>query len=312
MSFILWDSRGGGLMQKAIERKSLIMSSIINFIITGAGIWIFATTNIQALFVDCFFSLIIFISSILAVFISKVSIKKVKSYPDGLYFLEPLYAILKSLLILSLLGISTVIVSIASYKYFVYGIGEPMNFGAVLPYTISMTILCLGLSFFNKVQNEKIGNMSSILTVESKANFIDGIQSLGIGVAIICLYFIDINSSLGFLHFTGDFFITIILVLLSLKAPIKVIITSFRELSNGVICDSDMEANINEVVNVYLNDVSKWSRCDIFKVGMYIKVRIFLTDEVNRNLFLKLTQTRQKMDKKLNKSYENIEIVFVF
>lgn len=61
--------------QKQIERKSLIVSSIVNFIINGAGIWVFTTTHLQALFLDFFFSLIAFVSSIFAVVISNVSKK---------------------------------------------------------------------------------------------------------------------------------------------------------------------------------------------------------------------------------------------
>lgn len=299
-------------MQKEIERKSLIASSIINFIITGAGIWVLSVTKIQALFVDFFFSLIVFVSSILAIIISKASTKKARSYPDGLHFLEPLYAILKSLLTLALLVISVILVSISAYEYFVCGIGEPMNIRPVLPYSISMMILCFGLSFFNKMQNKKIGYVSTILTAESKSNFIDGLQTVGIGIAVIFLYLIDIDSYLGFLHYVGDFFITVALVLLSLKTPVKVITASFKELSNGTIYDNEIKTNINGIVNVHLNNVSKYSRCDVFKVGMYLKVRIFLTGEVSAELFSKLTQARKGMIKELKMSYENIEVIFAF
>ena len=298
-------------MQKEIERKSLLVSSSINFIITGAGIWVFSVTKIQSLFLDCFFSLIVFISSILAIIISKSSTQKTRSYPDGLHFLEPLYAVLKSVLTLTLLIVSASLVSITAYKYFVYGIGEPMNIRPVLPYTISMVVLCFGLSFFTKMQNMKIGNISTILTTESKSNFIDGLQSLGIGIGIIFLYLIDINSNLGFLHYTGDFFITMILVILSLKVPIKVIITSFKELSNGT-ASGNLETDINNIVHHHLNSILEYHRCDIFKVGTYIKVRVFLRDKMNEDLFWKLTQARLLMIKELNVSYENIEIIFTF
>jgi Predicted Co/Zn/Cd cation transporters len=299
-------------MQKKIERKALIVSSIINFIITGAGIWVFSVTKIQALFLDFFFSLIVFMSSILAIIISKASTRKVKSYPDGLSFLEPLYAILKSLLTLILLIVSAILVSMTAYQYFAYGNGEAMNIRPVLPYSISMVILCFGLSFFNKKQNMKIGNISTILTAESKSNFIDGLQSFGIGIAIVLLNLIDVNSNLGFLHYTGDFFITVTLVLLSLKTPVKVIITAFRELSNGTICDDEIKTDINKIVNAHLSGISVYNRCDVFKVGMFINVRIFITGEINNEIFLKLLQARLRMIKELGLSYENIKITFAF
>jgi predicted Co/Zn/Cd cation transporter (cation efflux family) len=58
------------------------------------NIWVFSVTKIQAIFIDGVFSLIGLISLILAAVLSKESRRKTKSYPDGLVFLEPLYAIL--------------------------------------------------------------------------------------------------------------------------------------------------------------------------------------------------------------------------
>ena len=84
-------------MQKKIEQKALIVCVFFNLIMTGAGLWVFLSTGIQALFLDFFFSFIAALSAVSAIIISKVSKKQTKHYPYGLYFLEPLYAIFKSL-----------------------------------------------------------------------------------------------------------------------------------------------------------------------------------------------------------------------
>lgn len=298
--------------QKQIEKKSLIVSSIVNFIITGAGFWVFTATHIQALFLDFFFSFIAFVSSILAVVISKVSKKRTRSYPHGIFFLEPLYAILKSLITLSLLSISVVQTSATASEYFIYGIGNPMNIGPVLPYTISMVILCFGLGIFNKMQNKKINNISTILTAESKSNFIDGLQSMGVGVAIVFLQLIDINSSLKFLHYTGDFFITVVLVLISLKQPIKVLFISFKELSGGTTDDKEVENNINKVITANFTGVTEKIRSDVFKVGMHIKVCISLPGEVNQDTLQEFVRARQKTFEELGKIYDSLEVDLVF
>jgi divalent metal cation (Fe/Co/Zn/Cd) transporter len=298
--------------QKQVERKSLILSSFINLIITGAGIWVFAVTQIQALFLDCFFSFIGLVSSILAVVISKVSKKRTRLYPDGIYFLEPLYAILKSVLTLGLLAVSVVATSEVAYQYFAFGIGETMNIEPVLPYTISMVVLCFGLSFYNNAQNKKINNISTILTAEAKSNFIDGLQSLGIGLAIIILYFIDANGALGFLHYTGDFFVTVILSIVSLKQPIKVLISSFRELSGGASDDAHVRNNVGKVIATYFDAISPNKHCTIFKIGMYINVRITLRDEIDKDFMNDLMLKRQSALNELKKIYDNIEISFIF
>ncbi len=300
------------MTQKDIERKSLIVSSILNFIIAGAGIWVFAVTHIQALFLDCFFSFIAFISTIVAVVINKVSNKRTISFPDGLYFLEPLYAIFKSLLTLSLLVISVVGTAIPAYEYFVYGTGKPMNIGPVLPYTISMVILCFGLGFYNIIQNKKINHTSTILTAESKSNLIDGLQSLGIGVAVAFLYFVDVNGSLGFFYYTGDFFITFILALVSLKLPIKVLICAFRELLGGTTDDVIIKKNIDAIVDKYLNKIVKKKRCEIFKVGMHIKVRVSLQSKISHDVALELEKAREKIISDLKISYKSLELNYNF
>ena len=64
--------------QKMIERNSLIVSTIVNVILTLSGLWIFLTTNIQALFLDFFFSFIAIMSSVTAFIISRVSKKNTK------------------------------------------------------------------------------------------------------------------------------------------------------------------------------------------------------------------------------------------
>lgn len=298
-------------MQKKIEQKALIISSVINFIMAAAGIWVFSVTKIQAIFIDGVFSLIGLISLILAAVLSKESRRKTKSYPDGLVFLEPLYAILKSLLTLILLIISVVTTSITAYQYFTFGIGNPMNIDPVIPYTITMVILCFGLGLFNKKQNQKINNLSTILAAESKANFVDGILSMGVGVAIIILYLIDINGSLGFLHYTGDFFITVILVLISLKQPVKMIVTSFIEITHGNTSDSVIKSKISKVLKIHLGSIIQHKRIDILKVGMHIKIRIILSDNMNDNLLIKLIEARKSIVNDLKSTYENVQIVFV-
>ena len=215
---------------KKVERNALIVSVFVNIIMTGAGLWVFLATGIQALFLDFAFSLIAVISSISAVVISYISKKKTKHYTNGLYFLEPLYAVFKSLLTLFLLITSVISTAISAYAYFTKGIGGPMNIGPVFPYAVAMVVLCFGLSFFNKYENKKINGVSTILAAESKSNFVDGVLSFGVGAAIVPLSLISINGPLGFLHYTGDFFITTILVLFTIKESVRVLLSSFREL----------------------------------------------------------------------------------
>ena len=224
------------MAQKKIEGRALAVSAFADFIMAASGFFVFYITGIQALCLDGFFSLIAAVSCIAAMVISKVSGKRTKHYPGGMYFLEPLYAIFKSLLTLYLLIASVQSTAATAYVYFTRGIGTPMNTAPVVPYAIAMVALCFSLGFFNHHQNKIINYASTILTAESKSNFVDGILSLGVGIAVIPLHFIPINSNLGFLHYTGDFFITVILVLCSIKEPVEVLLSSFG--SSNFVVDS--------------------------------------------------------------------------
>lgn len=61
---------------KAIERKSLTISSIVNGLSGLAGVAVYIMTDLNALLLDGVFSLIAFVSSLVAVYISKNSHKK--------------------------------------------------------------------------------------------------------------------------------------------------------------------------------------------------------------------------------------------
>ena len=142
--------------QKKIELKSLIVSSVVNFIMAVAGIVVFCITNLQALFLDGVFSLIAFISTIMAIVFSITSKKKNKSYPTGMFFLEPLYGIIKAILMFVLLATSLYESGATAFTYFNSGVGATIYFDPILPYTIIMVIMCFSLSYYNKKQNEKI------------------------------------------------------------------------------------------------------------------------------------------------------------
>ncbi|MGZ7154081.1 cation transporter, partial [Streptococcus pyogenes] len=76
---------------------------VMNLINGLAGILIYIVTDLNALLLDGVFTLIAFVSSIAALFISKNSHRTTENFPNGMYFLEPLYGILKSIATLMLL-----------------------------------------------------------------------------------------------------------------------------------------------------------------------------------------------------------------
>ena len=267
------------MTQKKIEDKSLRMTILVNFIIVIAGIWIFSVTKIQALFLDCFFSIVSLISAIVGMILAGLSRKKTKRHPEGLYFLEPFYAIIESIIIFIVLGQSLFETGVSAYKYFVNGVGEAMNTTSVLPYTISMVILCFGIGYYNKMQNRKMNGISTMLETESKSNFIDGIQSLGIGVAILLLFIVKKDGMFGFLHYTGDFFITLCIVIFSIKEPFEILKQGFNELTGGIVIDENIRKEIGkEKFAINLDIFENASKYFLEKMTEFKEI---LSDKVN-------------------------------
>lgn len=294
--------------QKKIERQSLIVSSIVNLIMAAAGIFVFALTKLQALFLDGFFSFVAFLSTIMAIIFSKVSKKRNSSYPNGMFFLEPLYGLIKSILIFVLLAVSLIESGLTAFDYFLKDIGSKINLTPILPYTIIMVIMCFGLSFFNKQQNKKINNVSTMLTAESKSNLVDGVISGGVGILILLLYFIDINGKLGFLHYTGDFFITIILVLVTIKEPIKLFGMSLRELSGATIKDKEIKKTVKKIISKSIKEEDLDNKFEIYKIGKHIKVVILIQENIEQEILMRLKTDALK---EIKQNFDSVTIEYV-
>ena len=248
------------------------------------------------MFLDGFFSLVALLSALIAVLISKLSRKTTKYYPHGLYFLEPLYAVFKAVLMIALMIFALITSSQVAYDYFINGEGQIMETAPIPAYAVAMTVLCLGLAFFNHKQYRKTNNTSTMLRAESQTNLIDGLQSAGIGIAILVLQLIPLDSAFGFLHYTGDFFIAAILVATSLKDPVVLFFDSFRELTGGTAKDKKICAAVALSTGLQPADFS------IYKIGMKIKVCIPMSTITQTDIAAK-----EKMLQTLRQHYEHTD-----
>ena len=286
--------------QKQIENRALIVTIFVNAIIAVSGIVVYFLTDLQTLFLDGFFSLIALVSTIMAMLISKLSKNQTRYYPQGLYFLEPLYAVFKSLLMIVLMIVALVTASGVAYDYFVRGKGEVMNTAPLPAYAILMTVLCLGLGIFNRSQYIKTNKTSTILHAEYQTNIIDGLQSAVIGVAIVLLKFVPLESALGFLHYTGDFFISLLVIIASIKEPVVLFFDAFRELTGGVTFDKKVIDTVKEVSDLEENQF------EVYKIGMKIKVCIRKEEITDKDMVKK-----QIIQDKLLKVYDNVVVEYV-
>ena len=175
-----------------------------------------------------------------------------------------------------------------------------MNTAPVPAYSVAMTVLCIGLSVFNRKQYKETNSTSTMLHAEYQANLIDGLQSASIGVAILILWSIPVDSILGFLHYTGDFFILIVLFVTSIKNPVVLLVESFHEQTGGITQDKD----ICEAVK--LSTGLSTSAFTVQKTGMKIKVSIPKSVIMQTDLAAK-----EDMLQTLQQYYEYAEIKYI-
>ncbi|MGT2963776.1 cation transporter [Streptococcus acidominimus] len=304
-------NKGGTVLQKRIEQRSLIVNFIMTFIVSLAGIIVYFITDIQALLLDGFFSFISFLSAIIGIYISRISHKKTTRYPHGLHFLEPLYAIFKSILILLLLILALINASETALHYMITGEGDPLLVGPIFPYTLFVVSLCFALSFYNHSQNKKIHFLSTILKAETKGSLIDGLQSLGAGLAFCLLYIIDINGALGFLHYTADFFITSISVICLLPEPAKMLHTAFIELSHGLTTDQEITDPIDDLILQHFRPLLPHFNYQIIKVGMDLRVKIYVEDH-DETLLSRMLAPHPSFIEKLQELYPNAKAAIIY
>lgn len=288
------------MTQKQIENRALVVTVFVNAIIAVAGVGMYFITGLKIMFLDGFFSLIAWVSALTAMLISKLSRKKTKYYPQGLFFLEPLYAVFKSLLLIGMMVYAVVSSSRVAFDYFIHHQGQVMETAPVPAYAAAMTVLCLGLSFFNRRQYKKTNCTSTMLRAEAQTNLIDGLQSAGIGVAVLILRLIPLESPWGFLHYTGDFFIASILVATSIKDPVVILFDSFRELTGGITMDKQICDVVVFATGLQPTDFM------VYKTGMRLKVCIPVQNVARAEL-----GEKDEMLRTLRRSYENADIEYI-
>ena len=72
---------------------------------------------------------------------------------------------------------------------------------------------------------------------------------------------------ISFLHYSGDFFITIVLVLCSIKGPITVFTSFFKELSGATVSDIHIKEPIFLAAIKYFSDIATIPSCNIIKTS---------------------------------------------
>lgn len=300
------------MQHKQIERKALGVGIAVNILMVAAGVAVFLITGLKAMFLDTAFTFISVVSGLVATYLSSRTVRTTERFPNGMFALEPIYAICKAIFTLSLLVFSFLDVAQVAWDYFVYGVGERATFGPVVIYQIAMIILCFGLVVYYRRQNARIGGSSMMLRAEAQSTMVDGMISAGIGVAAVVLVLLPAGGPLDFLHYTGDFFITTVIVILAVKEPVEVLRDAFVELVGGVHDDDETNTFVEQAAQRHLPANTEYEKTMIFKTGMNYTVDVYLAGTGESIDVADLVECKRSLERELKHRLHIVDVDLVF
>ncbi|GAA0637853.1 cation transporter [Bifidobacterium pullorum] len=300
------------MQHKQIERKALGVGIVINILMVIAGAIVFFMTGLKAMFLDTTFTVISVVSGLVATYLSSRTVRTTERFPNGMFALEPIYAICKAIFTLSLLVFSFLDVAQVAWDYFVLGVGERATFGPVVIYQILTVATCFGLLMYYRRQNARIGDSSMMLRAEAQSTLVDGMISFGIGVAAVVLVLLPAGGPLDFLHYTGDFFITTAIVILAVREPVEVLRDAFVELVGGVHDDDETNAFVEAAAQRHLPANTEYERTMIFKTGMNYTVDVYLAGTGESIDVTDLVECKRSLERELKRRLHIVDVDFVF
>ena len=300
------------MQHKQIERKALGVGIIINILMVVAGAIVFFMTGLKAMFLDTTFTVISVVSGLVATYLSSRTVRTTERFPNGMFALEPIYAICKAIFTLSLLVFSFLDVAQVAWDYFVLGVGERASFDPVVIYQILTVATCFGLLMYYRRQNARIGDSSMMLRAEAQSTLVDGMISFGIGLAAVVLVLLPAGGPLDFLHYTGDFFITTVIVILAVKEPVEVLRDAFVELVGGVHDDDETNTFVEQAAQRHLPANTEYEKTMIFKTGMNYTVDVYLAGTGESIDVADLVECKRSLERELKHRLHIVDVDLVF
>ncbi|USD66937.1 cation transporter [Vibrio sp. SCSIO 43136] len=296
-----------------VERQSIKLGIVANFIMAISGWGTFYLSGSEALLLDGNMSFILFLSSLVALKISRIKSIRSETFPFGLYVSEALYSLMKGLL---LLGVVISAVTSNGLKIFRFWEGEPIAMiktGPIVYYAIAMVSICWGLSLFYKLQNRRIKQGSSMLKVDQKASFIDGILSASTGAVLVLIGFVEQGSAWDFLLYIGDAILVLVLAICMLGQPIGIIKEAFVELAGGKLQDEQKHQAITEVVDQHMAaSALGYKVLNISKTGSsYLVLISMAADALVEGDGARLVDVKQALQEELSGEFTFVDVEMV-
>lgn len=255
------------------ESNALKVGQWTMLLLAILGFVAFYFSGAAALSVDALYSLINFASAIVA---RKVMIAS-RSAPDhahpyGKGALENSYVLIRSAIIVGVIGLAFIGAVVSIIEYFIYGDSTEIHLGIAGAYGITAAVILLLLSInYSRAQRRM---PSGILTAERKATRLDAIMSGVIGITFIVVAWIPSGTPITSQSFDireiADSILVIVLVLLLISEPWETIKSEFGRIT-GSREDPALEMQIRALLSDHgdlVTDVYAVNRGSIIEVDV--------------------------------------------
>lgn len=241
-------------MPNRIEQTAIIIAAVVGLVMAAAGWLGYYVSGAEVLLLDGNFSFIAVLATLIALRISIVKTRVSKTYPFGKFAYEPAYSLFIGLLTAGVILVAAVGNSIKIVDYFQGAEYPVIDTSIILVYAIVMMVLCFGLALLFGLSNRRLKGNSTILGAYTVQATIDGLLSAGAGGALIGFSFIAPDGAFGFLTQIGDAIVVLLLCLLVVYQPVKLMKSSFIELSGGALQDAKANEKIRSCISKYIED----------------------------------------------------------
>lgn len=276
------------------EGKVLILSMIINFIVSAMKVIAGVLCSSNSMIADGFHSLSDFITDIVAIFGSKVSNKKAdKHHPDGYGRFEYITDMFIALVIF-ILGFFTI------YNSFAHP-----TFSTNIVWII-IVILTIALKYYNSknLMKKGIEYHSPILITSSHESKDDVISSLGVILIIILMQFQNTFPILKYADTLGSLIIGMIILHTAFTLMKENILSLLGEIEEN----KDVEEKISSIVNEYKE--IRYKDLELERHGSYyvLELDVYVVENIKVYKLLTIESEIRKKIKKLNLRIKFIDI----
>ncbi len=211
---------------RRLEQFSINLSIAITILIATVGLTVGSWIRSDAVMLDGFFNLVSFFMALASLWITRILAKpEGKVFNFGYAGFVPLLNLCK--------GLMTFSVSIFAFAGSVGSLfrgGVQTKAGIAVFYALFAATVCLTVALYQRNLAKK--SNSPIVQVDAQNWLINGMIGLSVGVAFSLVTWLE-KSSFANLAPYADPVIVIILVSLAIPIPIKVILTSLKQLMLG-------------------------------------------------------------------------------